>query len=86
MKYRKVNKIHFVGIGGIGMSGIAELLINLGFEVSGSDINKSEITNNLKLKGAKIFNSHNSKNVNNCDAVVFSSAINKNNVELVFKL
>ena len=82
MKYRKVNKIHFVGIGGIGMSGIAELLINLGFEVSGSDINKSEITNSLKLKGAKIFNSHNSNNVNDCDAVVFSSAIDKNNIEL----
>ena len=52
--FRKVNKIHFVGIGGIGMSGIAELLLNQGFEVSGSDITESEITENLKQKGAMI--------------------------------
>lgn len=52
--FRKVNKIHFVGIGGIGMSGIAELLLNQGFNVSGSDITESEITENLKQKGAMI--------------------------------
>ena len=48
MMFRKVNKVHFVGIGGIGMSGIAELLINLGFTVSGSDLNDSEIIQNLR--------------------------------------
>ena len=50
MMFRKVNKVHFVGIGGIGMSGIAELLINLGFTVSGSDLHDSEIIQNLKSK------------------------------------
>ena len=57
--FRKVNKIHFVGIGGIGMSGIAELLINLGFSISGSDINKTEITEKLTRNGANIFLDHN---------------------------
>ena len=51
--FRKVNKVHFVGIGGIGMSGIAELLINQGFEVSGSDLKNSEIINKLEINGAK---------------------------------
>ena len=53
--FRKVNKIHFVGIGGIGMSGIAELLINLGFSISGSDINKTEITEKLTRMGQIFF-------------------------------
>ena len=53
--FRKVNKIHFVGIGGIGMSGIAELLINLGFSISGSDINKTEITEKLTSNGQIFF-------------------------------
>ena len=57
--FRKVDKIHFVGIGGIGMSGIAELLINLGFSISGSDINKTEITEKLTSNGANIFLDHN---------------------------
>ena len=54
--FHKVNNIHFVGIGGIGMSGIAELLINLGFSISGSDLAESEITKKLKKNGAKIYN------------------------------
>ena len=54
MNFKKINNIHFVGIGGIGMSGIAELLINLGFNVSGSDLIESELTDKLKRKNAII--------------------------------
>ena len=81
--FRKVNKIHFVGIGGIGMSGIAELLLNQGFEVSGSDIVKSEITNNLKQKGATIHIGHQASNLKKAEALVFSSAVSRDNVELI---
>ena len=56
--FHKVNNIHFVGIGGIGMSGIAELLINQGFVISGSDLVESEITKKLEINGAKIFIGH----------------------------
>ena len=61
--FRHVKKLHFVGIGGIGMSGIAELLLNQGFKISGSDINDSKVIQNLKNKGAKIFKGHDSKNL-----------------------
>ena len=81
--FRKVNKVHFVGIGGIGMSGIAELLLNLGFKVSGSDLNDSEIIQNLKSKGAEISNEHHVDNINNCEVVVYSSAVPKENLELM---
>ena len=77
--FRKVNKVHFVGIGGIGMSGIAELLINQGFEVSGSDLKNSEIINKLEKNGAKINIGHNSENVADCEVLVYSSAVPKNN-------
>ena len=73
--FRKVNKIHFVGIGGIGMSGIAELLINLGFNISGSDINKTEITEKLTKNGAKIFLDHNGSNINGAEVLVYSSCL-----------
>ncbi len=52
--FHKVEKVHFVGIGGIGMSGIAEVLLNLGFQVSGSDVRKTEITERLKALGARV--------------------------------
>ena len=81
--FRKVNKVHFVGIGGIGMSGIAELLINLGFKVSGSDLNDSSIIQNLKAKGASILEGHHAKNIQDCEVVVYSSAVPKNNPELL---
>lgn len=81
--FRKVNKVHFVGIGGIGMSGIAELLINLGFNVSGSDLNDSEIIQNLKSKGAEIFEGHHASNVNDCEVMVYSSAVPSDNPELM---
>lgn len=83
MMFRKVNKVHFVGIGGIGMSGIAELLINLDFSVSGSDLSDSEIIQNLKNKGATVFEGHDAKHVENCEVLVYSSAVPKDNPELV---
>lgn len=80
--YKKL-KIHFVGIGGIGMSGIAEVLLNLKYPVTGSDIKRSSTTDRLKRKGAKIFIGHKAKNVEGADVIVVSSAITKTNVELV---
>ena len=81
--FRKVNKVHFVGIGGIGMSGIAELLLNLGFSVSGSDLNDSEIIRNLRSKGAMIYESHYAKNLGDCEVLVYSSAVPEDNPELI---
>ena len=81
--FRKVNKVHFVGIGGIGMSGIAELLLNLGFFISGSDLNDSEIIRNLRSKGAMIFEGHHAKNLGDCEVLVYSSAVPEDNPELI---
>ena len=81
--FGKIKKIHFVGIGGIGMSGMADLLINLGFEVSGSDINTTDITKGLESKGARIFKGHSKDNIEDCDVVVYSSAVMLDNPELV---
>lgn len=86
MMFRKVNNVHFVGIGGIGMSGIAELLLNLGFKVSGSDLTDSEIIQNLKNKGAKVFKGHDEKNINNSEVIVYSSAVSDDNPELKIAL
>jgi len=80
--YQKEYHIHFVGIGGIGMSGIAELLINLGYTVSGSDIRKSDITDRLSQIGGNIFESHAPENVDGADVVVISSAVNLTNPEI----
>ena len=82
--FRKVNKVHFVGIGGIGMSGIAELLLNLGFDISGSDVSDSEIIDKLRSNGAKISIGHKSDNLFETEVVVYSSAIPEDNVELIF--
>lgn len=75
--------IHLVGIGGIGMSGIAEILLNLGFQVSGSDLKGCEITDNLAELGATIYVGHDGKFVEDTDVVVTSSAIRANNPELI---
>ncbi len=75
--------MHFIGIGGIGMSGIAEILINLGYEVSGSDLVESEQTRRLASLGAKIFIGHFPSNINDYHVVVTSSAINPGNAELI---
>jgi UDP-N-acetylmuramate--alanine ligase len=81
--YGKIEKIHFVGIGGIGMSGIAEVLLNLGYKVSGSDLRKTEITERLEQLGGEIFIGHERENVANADVVVISSAVHDDNPEVV---
>ena len=81
--YQKNYHIHFVGIGGIGMSGIAELLINLGYKVSGSDLKLSHITKRLEKKGGMIFKGHSKEQVNNANVVVTSTAIAKENPEVI---
>jgi len=78
----RTRRIHFVGIGGIGMSGIAELLANLGYEVSGSDAKASEITQRLAGLGVRIASGHDAANVGNVDVVVTSSAIQPGNPEV----
>ncbi len=78
----RTRRIHFVGIGGIGMSGIAEVLINLGFEVSGSDLRESDTTERLTGLGATVFVGHSADNVSDADVVVYSSAVNTQNPEV----
>ncbi len=79
----RVRTIHFVGIGGIGMSGIAEVLIASGFAVTGSDARASDVTKRLEELGATVFVGHAATNVGDADVVVFSSAVTKDNPELV---
>ncbi len=80
--FAKVQRIHFVGIGGIGMSGIAEVLLTLGYGVSGSDMKPSAVTERLQKLGAKIFIGHAATNVHGAEVVVTSSAIAKDNPEV----
>jgi UDP-N-acetylmuramate--alanine ligase len=80
--YGKIQKIHFIGIGGIGMSGIAEVLLNLGYQVSGSDLRPSDITRRLTELGGKIACGHAAENVGAADVVVTSTAVHANNVEV----
>ena len=79
----KVKNIHFVGIGGIGMSGIAEVLINLGFNVSGSDLASNAITKRLVSFGAKLYQTHAKENLGDADVVVVSTAVSEQNPEVV---
>ncbi len=81
--YQNFNHAHFVGIGGIGMSGIAEVLLNLGYKVSGSDLSATEITKHLKSLGATITVGHRASHVKNPDVVVISSAVSKTNPEVL---
>ena len=81
--FAKIQRVHFVGIGGIGMSGIAEVLLNLGFKVSGSDLKGSAVTERLASLGAKIFVGHRAENVHGAEVVVTSSAIAKDNPEVL---
>ena len=78
----KIKKSHFIGIGGSGMSGIAEVMNNLNFKVQGSDLANSEAIKHLKKVGIKIFTKHSEKNVNNIDVIVVSAAISKQNPEI----
>jgi UDP-N-acetylmuramate--alanine ligase len=84
--YQKKYHIHFVGIGGIGMSGIAELLLNLGYRVSGSDIQSSDITRRLEKLGGTIYAGHAADNLKDVDVVVTSSAIDPDNPEVALAL
>jgi len=81
--YGKIKRIHFVGIGGIGMSGIAEVLINMGYEISGSDIGQSSTVKRLKDLGANITIGHRAENVKGSGVVVTSSAIRPDNPEVL---
>lgn len=81
--YKRYKHIHFVGIGGIGMSGIAELLLNLGYRVSGSDVRETDITRRLVELGATVQTGHHSEHVRGADVVVLSSAISEDNPEVV---
>ena len=72
--FRRIQHVHFVGIGGIGMSGIAEVLINLGFRVSGSDLKRSSVTDRLQQMGVEIFEGHSAENVGHPHVVVRSTA------------
>ncbi len=80
---RRVERIHFVGIGGAGMSGIAEVLVNEGYRISGSDIAPNAVTNRLTAKGAEIFFGHSAENVQGASVVVAPTAISKENPELM---
>ncbi len=80
--FAKIQQIHFVGIGGIGMSGIAEVLLNLGYKVSGSDLKSSAVTQRLAGLGATVFEGHRAENVSGAEVVVTSSAISVENPEV----
>jgi UDP-N-acetylmuramate--alanine ligase len=81
--FNKYRIIHFVGIGGVGMSGIAEVLHNLGYEVAGSDKKESDITGRLRNLGIKIFIGHNAENIDSAHVVVISSAVSQDNPEVL---
>ena len=78
----KIKKIHFIGIGGSGMSGIAEVMHNLGFKVSGSDSTSTNVTAELKRMGIRVYTKHAAKNITGVDVIVSSTAITKNNIEI----
>ena len=79
----KIRRIHFVGIGGSGMSGIAEVLLNLGYQISGSDVSDTAVTRRLASLGATIFNTHEAANIVHADAIVTSTAIQSSNPEVL---
>ncbi|HXY40558.1 MAG TPA: UDP-N-acetylmuramate--L-alanine ligase, partial [Vicinamibacteria bacterium] len=80
--YRKYQQVHFVGIGGSGMSGIAEVLLNLGYRVSGSDLKRSAATDRLAGRGARVFEGHAAENVGEAHVVVTSTAVRSTNPEV----
>ncbi len=81
--FAKIQRIHFVGIGGIGMSGIAEVLLNLGYKISGSDLKNSSVTQRLASLGAVVFEGHAAENVTGAEVVVTSSAVASENPEVI---
>lgn len=74
--------VHFIGIGGYGMSAIARVMLDMGYVISGSDVAKKELTDKLQDKGAKVYIGHEEKNVDGADIVVYSTDIPKDNVEM----
>ena len=82
-RMRRIHRIHFVGIGGTGMSGIAEVLVNLGYEVQGSDLKANPVTDRLVKLGARVLIGHRAENVGTADVVVISSAVSAQNPEVV---
>src|SRR6201997_3285257 len=81
--FAKIQRIHFIGIGGIGMSGIAEVLLNLGYQVSGSDLRHSRVTARLAAMGAAIAEGHRAENIAGAEVVIVSSAVPRHNPEVV---
>ena len=79
---RRIRRIHFIGIGGAGMSGIAEVQLNQGYEVSGSDLRDGEVTARLHSLGVTIFIGHDAANVDGADVIVVSSAVDETNPEI----
>ena len=80
---RRIKQVHFVGIGGSGMGGIAEVMVNLGYQVHGSDIQSNAITQRLEKMGATIFHQHDASNIQGADVIVISSAVRDDNPEIV---
>lgn len=80
---RRIKHLHFVGIGGAGMGGIAEILLNEGYTVSGSDLHENNMTQHLQRLGAKFMLGHKAQNINNADVIIYSSAVPNDNVEIV---
>jgi len=78
----KIRNIHFIGIGGSGMSGIAEVLLNLGYKVSGSDIRETDVTKRIEALGGRVYIGHNANNVKSANVVVVSTAVSRNNDEV----
>jgi len=83
MKFKRIKQLHFVGIGGTGMCGIAEVLFNLGYKISGSDLKKTEVTEYLQNLGIDIKYKHDGENIQDADVVVYSSAVTRDNPELI---
>ena len=83
IKLAKTETVHFVGIGGIGMSGLAMIMSSMGFKIQGSDISENKNIERLKVKKIKVILGHKKKNVQNCTILVISSAIKNNNPELL---
>jgi UDP-N-acetylmuramate--alanine ligase len=81
--FHRIQHVHFVGVGGIGMSGIAEVLLNMGFRVSGSDLRRSDVTARLESLGAKIYEGHSAEHVNGAHVVVRSTAVRADNPEVL---
>ncbi len=80
---RRIKRIHFIGIGGAGMSGIAEVLLNQAYNISGSDLRESAVTNRLKNMGADIYIGHRAENIEGADVIVNSTAVDESNPEMV---